>query len=478
MIRKIINKIKCNITFKLISVMFISGLMVITLFLCLQSFFINPMAERIFIIEVDRQLEQIVYNIENSSISNDDILSIALLFDGGVTIVDKNKDTISLSRENNATSEKDNLYKTILANKIKEDLKQGEPVNEILEFEDEKVMFIGKSFKINNEYYYLYTYKRIQDIGFTKMFAAQSLGFMSFLIPVIYMTQVVINRALVKPIKKINEGVYSIANGKYEKIEINSNDELGSLSNSLNILSDELQQVESLRRELISNISHELRSPLVLIRGYAELVRDVSWSNDVKREEQLNLIINESVRMTNMVNDILDYSQLQTGAISVNKEKYNVIKVIEGEFFIAKKECELCNIEIEFIRNGLETKYAYVDILKLSQVFRNLFSNAINHTTDYGIIQLVLKEIDDDTIRVSVINEGETIPKEMLKNLFEKYYRVQHQAGRKKGTGIGLSIVKAVCELHDYEYGVTSENGITNFYVDIKCMGDEYEETI
>ncbi len=457
--------------------MFTSGVAVITLFLCLQTFFISPMAEHIFLMEIDRQLDQIIFNIENSSIKNNDILNLALLFDDGLTIIDENNETISVSRNESIMSEKDVLYRTILNNKIIEDLKNKRIVTEIVKLNNEKIMFIGKELKINEHNYYLYTYKILNEIGFNKMFAAQSIGFMFLLLIVIYITQLVINRALIKPIKKINESVYNIKNGNYEKIKINSYDELGSLSKSVNVLSEELQQVEILRRELISNISHELRSPLVLIRGYAELVKDVSWRNDEKREEQLSLIINESIRMSNMVDDILDYSQLQSGSISVNKEKYNVIKVIENEFFIAKKECELCNIEIELISNGLKTKYAYVDILKLSQVFRNLFNNAINHTADYGKIQLVLSE-EEDCIKVSVINVGQTIPKNMMKNLFEKYYRVQHQASRKKGTGIGLSIVKAVCELHDFEYGVTSEDGVTNFYIIIKCIGEGYEKNM
>ncbi len=455
--------------------MFLSGLIVVSLFLSLAVFTINPMMERVFAIEIEGQLERIAKNLESNNINNEDILNMSLLYDGGITIVNSSGESISFlsdSSENN----KHNLYNAILSNIIIEDLKNNTTINEIYNFENgEKVFFIAEKFNINSSTYSIYTYKIIENVGFTKMFGVQSMGFMLLLLIVIYITQLVINITLVRPIKDINKSVYDITNGYYNKIKINSSDELGSLSNSVNILSKKLQEVEILRRELISNISHELRSPLVLIRGYAELVRDVSWQNDEKREEQLTLIINESIRMSSMVDDILDYSQLQAGSITVNKIKYDVIKLIKDEFFIAKKECELCNIKIEFIHNEIKNKYAYVDTLKLSQVFRNLFNNAINHTFNDNKIQLQLLE-EDDNLRVVVINTGETIPKEIQHNLFEKYYRVQHQASRKKGTGVGLSIVKAVCELHNFECGVISEDGVTSFYVVIKCIGEDDEK--
>ncbi len=469
MIQVINKKLKNKLAKKLRLLMFSVGIIVLVLFIALEFFAVKPMVEKILKIEVEQQLQIIIENIENNSINNEEMRNFSLFFDGGITIVDSENEGITFSNNKNTKEEWDILYRSILNKKIIEDLKSGTLVSEVIKFNNKKeILFVGESFKINNKDYYLYTYKILESTkNFNSMVKVQIFTFTFLLIIIIYTTSVIINKYFVVPIRKINHSVYKLANGEYVEVVVKGEDELSSLSSSVNILSKKLQEVEILRRELIANVSHELRSPLVLIRGYAELVKDVSWSNDEKREEQLNLIIDESIRMSKMVDDIMDYSQLQSGTIKTNKEDCDVIKLVKEEFFIAKKECELHNINIKLISNNIENKYAYVDALKISQVFRNLFNNAINHTKDNETIELILEEHNND-LKVEIRNVGETIPKEMIDKLFDKYYRVQHQSSRKKGTGIGLSIVKAVCELHDFEYGVTSENGLTKFYVIIK----------
>ncbi len=469
MIQKISKAIKNNLATKLGILMFLTSVLVLSLFIIFEIFVVKPITERILKIETEQQIQVIIDSIRNDILTKVDIINLSLIFDGGITIVDEVTKKIAFSHNKTLNHELDFYYRSILNEIIIEDLEKGTIVSDIMNFENgDSILFIGKKFDFNEKNYYFYTYRMLQSRSkFNKMFRLQMLNFIFLLIIIIYVTSLIVNKYLVKPIKSINRTVYSLTNGNYREVPVKGEDELSSLTKSVNILSKKLQEVEVLRRELISNVSHELRSPLVLIRGYAELVKDISWSNKEKREEQLSLIINESIRMSQMVDDIMDYSQLQAGAIKVNKDKYDVIKLIKDEFFIAKKECELYNININLITNGIESKYVYVDSLKFSQIFRNLFNNAINHTFDMGKIDLVITE-EDDKLMVEIINIGETIPEEMIDKLFDKYYRVQHQSTRKKGTGIGLSIVKAICELHDFKYGVLSKNNITKFYVVIK----------
>ena len=172
--------------------------------------------------------------------------------------------------------------------------------------------------------------------------------------------------------------------------ELKRDDELGQLSDSVEKLGQKLQQVDILRKEVIANVSHELRSPLAVIGGYAELVRDITWKNDAQREEDLNLIISEAKRMSEMVTDILDYSQLQAGYIQLNKDWYQLYDILESEVSLcrpAAAQHQIC-LKLECQDKDI---LLYLDALKISQVIRNLLYNAINHTKEGEEIRITIK---------------------------------------------------------------------------------------
>ena len=148
----------------------------------------------------------------------------------------------------------------------------------------------------------------------------------------------ILSRKFVKPIHEIKETVDELTEGNLEAtIELRLKDEIGQLAESVKKLGKALQRVDSLRREVIANVSHELRSPLALIGGYAELVRDIHWRDDKKRQEDLDLIMKESRRMSEMVSDILDYSQLQAGYLQLRKDWYNLYEIVESEVLLDRK---------------------------------------------------------------------------------------------------------------------------------------------
>ena len=215
-------------------------------------------------------------------------------------------------------------------------------------------------------------------------------------------------------------------------------------------------------------MSHELRSPLALIRGYAEMVRDISWRDDEKRNENLNLIIQEAGRMSEMVSDIMDYSQLQAGYIQLKRDWYNLYEIVESEIAYCEQSASEYGIAIK-LESELNAVFVNADAMKICQVMRNLLNNAVNHTTDGGIISVVIAELKS-RIRVSVINPGEPIPEEDRTIIWERYQRSQHHGGRKKGTGIGLSIVSTFLKAHGMPYGVDCEGGLTTFW--FECPGD------
>lgn len=283
-----------------------------------------------------------------------------------------------------------------------------------------------------------------------------------------------LSRRFVKPIRIIKDTVDSLAKGDLTATPgLSMNDELGQLSDSVDELGQALRRVDILRKEVIANVSHELRAPLALIKGYAEMVRDINWKDDKKRNDDLNLIISEAGRMSEMVNDIMDYSQLQAGYIQLKKDWYNLCEIVESEIDHSRQDASEYGIKI-VLENQTSDIPIHADALKISQVMRNLLNNAVNHTTDHGIITVAIKG-NENKVKVSVINPGEPIPMEDREMIWERYQRSQHHGGRKKGTGIGLSIVSTFLKAHGMPYGVDCEEGMTAFWFEcyMQKKGDE-----
>jgi signal transduction histidine kinase len=277
------------------------------------------------------------------------------------------------------------------------------------------------------------------------------------------------SRKFTKPIFSIKTAVDELAKGDLTaKPGLKRKDELGQLSDSVDVLGQVLQRVDVLRREVIANVSHELRSPLALIGGYAEMVRDITWRDDEKRNENLKLIISESKRMTEMVNDIMDYSQLQAGYHTLKKDVYNLYEIVETEVMNCEKTAREYTIYLNFDSTCTDIP-VLLDALKISQVIRNLLYNAINHTEDGRTITVKIANVVNG-VRVSVINPGEEILKEERELIWERYQRSQHQGGRKQGTGIGLSIVSTLLKSHGMPYGVNCYDGLTVFW--FECPED------
>ena len=276
---------------------------------------------------------------------------------------------------------------------------------------------------------------------------------------------IVISLKISKPIIKMNDSAKKLGKGEYDvHFEGDGYKEIAQLSETLNQAAVELSKVEGLQRELIANVSHDLRTPLTMITAYSEVMRDLPGENT---PENVQVIIDEAKRLTTLVNDLLDVSKLQAGVMELNAKQYDLTESIESVLTRYSKFLEQNGFTVDFEYDRHIVVEADED--KMYQVIYNLVNNAINYTGDDKKI-IVRQRVNGSIARIEVIDSGEGIAKEELANVWERYYKVDKNHKRAvMGTGLGLSIVKNVLKLHRLQFGVESEVGKgTCFWFEIR----------
>lgn len=235
--------------------------------------------------------------------------------------------------------------------------------------------------------------------------------------------------------------------------------ELKTANNELLKDIERKDQIDEKRREFLSNVSHELKTPIALIQGYAEGLREGINDDVESREFYCDVIIDEAAKMNTMVRQLLTLNQLESGNEVVNLERFDLTALIRN--YIASSDILLKERNISVRMEDYEAVYVWGDEFKVEEVFMNYFTNAIHYAQDERIIDVKLRHMDGQ-VKVSVFNTGTPIPAESLEHIWEKFYKVDKARTREYGgSGIGLSIVKAIMESMNQQYGVTNyENGV------------------
>lgn len=293
-----------------------------------------------------------------------------------------------------------------------------------------------------------------------------------FITIIIYLSSFIlayfISKRISTPILKINNMAKKMSKGDFDTpIVVNENiDEINELSDTLNQTRLELSKINETRRDLLLNVSHDLKTPLTMIQAYAEMARDLNKNDEEKRTENLNVIIDESMRLNELVNNILELSKSEANLDNLKIEEFNLtkeIRVILDRFsYLREKE------NYNFIFDVEKDYLIKADKTKIDQVIYNLLINAINYTGDDKKVIMSIEEYKK-YLRVKITDTGKGIKKEELDKIWDKYYTNEKNHKRNKiGTGLGLSIVKNILIKHKFKYGVTSKvNKGTTFYFDI-----------
>lgn len=305
----------------------------------------------------------------------------------------------------------------------------------------------------------LYIFSPLYPVDSTVLILRKQLLYVSIISVIIAVIfSVIFSQRISMPIRKITKEAEHLAKGEFNfKASKNDYTQIRHLSEALNEAAYDLKRSERLQRDVLANVSHDLKTPLTMIKSYAEMLRDLSWDSKEKREKHLQVIIDEADRLNLLVKDITAIASLQNGNQPLNLSRFKLNRVLEE--IVEKNQDMLGESGYIFKFNAKEDIYITADKEKIKRVVNNLVDNAIKYTKENAIIILNLVDLADK-VKVEVADNGLGISEEDLKVIWERYQRSSENHSRKaSGTGLGLSIVREIVRAHGGKCGVESELG-------------------
>ena len=271
-----------------------------------------------------------------------------------------------------------------------------------------------------------------------------------------------------RPLRKITEAAKQYASGNLEyEIPVNTQDEIGYLSASLNYMSTQLKDMDDYQKKFVANVSHDFRSPLTSIKGYLEAMADGTIPVEMQ-DKYFKIILFETERLTDLTQDLLTLNQFDTKNLLLEKTSFDIHEVIKNTAATFEGTCTAKHISIKLLF-AAKTLYVSADKRKIQQVLYNLLDNAIKFSPNDSEIIIETTE-HNEKVFVSVKDHGIGIPKKSLNKIWERFYKSDLSRGKdKKGTGLGLSIVKETIQAHKQNINVVSTEGVgTEFTFSLK----------
>lgn len=266
------------------------------------------------------------------------------------------------------------------------------------------------------------------------------------------------SRWFTRPLTQLSVATRELTRGNYEvQVPQKGHDEIATLAGDFNTMAQEVQRSAELQRDLIANISHDLRTPLTLIKGYAETVRDLTGDNPAKRTAQLDVIVDEANRLSQLVGRVMELSRVSSGNEKPEPVKFNLVELCDEIAYRYQEYCVIHNLQFNF-SSSEKACMVYADPVLLERAIENLLGNALGHVGDDNYLSLTITKPAKKKVRVEVSDHGEGISPDDLPYIFERYYRSRKDSG-KTGNGLGLSITKAIFVAQGIQYGVQSQLG-------------------
>lgn len=324
---------------------------------------------------------------------------------------------------------------------------------------DPSIVYAGYLGNSDGEDYYLYINSVLKPVDATVDVIKRILLIISIIsLGLALVLAYFVSKRLSRPLVRMSNTAKQLARGDYN-VEFRKGEysEIDDLSNTLNYAKDELTKTIEMRKDLVANVSHDLKTPLTVIKSYGEMIRDISGPNEALRNKHLETIISETDNLTNLVNDLLDLSKIESNLEETRKEEFDLTEVLYEviDRFKINKSCLDYNFQID--TKGNTTVKA--DKSKIRQVIYNLINNAINYSPNNKEICITIKG-DENYTEFHCVDKGIGISEQDIDGIWERFYRLRNNHTRPEiGTGLGLFIVKTILEMHGFKYGVNSELG-------------------
>ncbi len=325
-------------------------------------------------------------------------------------------------------------------------------------YADLEMLLYGKQVKANLANYYLILNTPLEPAeSYIDFILNQYLYIAAIVIIIALIVALFLAKRISSPIVKMKNEANKLAQGDYDvRFETNSFSEINDLASTLDDATEKLSKVNELRKDLVANVSHDIKTPLTMIQAYAEMIKDISGDDPKKRNEHLDVILQETEYLNKLVTDMSELSKLQSGVIEIRRDNFDLKECADNVVLLLSKIITEKNINLVL---DFDDCVVYADEIKISQVIYNFLSNALKYSDADSKITMRIRNYEDK-VRVEVSDNGNGIAPEVLPYIWDRYYKVDKNFNRSvNSTGLGLAIAKAILEAHKSRYGVTSKPG-------------------
>ncbi|MBQ6477975.1 MAG: HAMP domain-containing histidine kinase [Erysipelotrichaceae bacterium] len=361
--------------------------------------------------------------------------------------------------------------------KFIEIIKHESPLSAIVnsQYTGAEMLLYGKLIRTNLVNYYLILNTPLEPVESYIDFIMNQYFYIAVIVILIALVLAVfLARRISQPIVKMKNEANKLAQGDYGvEFKTDSFSEINDLASTLDDATNKLSKVNDLRKDLVANVSHDIKTPLTMIKAYAEMIKDISGENPVKRNEHLDVIIKETEYLDKLATDMSELSKLQSGVIELNRDNFDLKECINKVVLLLSQAIHEKNVNLVL---DLDDCVVYADETKISQVIYNFLSNALKYSDDDSTI-IIREHADEEKVKVEVIDHGNGISEEALPYIWDRYYKVDKNFNRSvNSTGLGLAIAKAILEVHKARYGVASVlNEGSTFWFELSKDYDEQD---